>query len=287
MPRRVAAPKTTPVRSDNSSSRALGAGPRGAPPGLYADPCGQLAARASGVHRVHHIIARVTAHMAGERDHSCCTGRVGAETVTAPLLQSSMRKRAGAYTSYPGHSGYVRVLHDYYREPGWAVDPVFKVERFTGRIFDPCCGGFTIPARCRAHGYQADGSDLQDIAGCKVQDVFDITETHDNFFLNPPYRRAEAIIRHLLPLTHYKLVVFLRTNFLHGSKRHRLFFPVVPLARVWFLGPRPSCPPGVYRGQRDNLGCLIQPEETGGKMDYSWFIFERGHTGPWTGRPLS
>jgi hypothetical protein len=178
------------------------------------------------------------------------------------------------------------VLHDYYREPAWTVDRLLEKEIFIGGVLDPCAGGFTIPARCRAHGIEADGSDLQDIAGCTMRDVFTITEMHDNYMLNPPYKPAERIIRHLLPLTRYKPVVLLRTNFLHGIKRHRHFFPNVPLARVWCLSSRPSCPPGIYHGIRDNLGCLIQPEETGGKMDYSWFVFERGHFGPWTGGHL-
>jgi hypothetical protein len=53
----------------------------------------------------------------------------------------------------------------------------------------------------------------------------------------------------------------------------------VPLARVWLLSRRPSMPPGIYWGQRNNFGCLIQEEETGGKMDYSWFVFDHGYTG--------
>ena len=105
------------------------------------------------------------------------------------------------YTSYPGHSGYKRVQHDYCREPKWAVDQLLQVETFTGSIYDPCCGGGTIPARCRAHGLHADGSDLQSIAGCKVQDVFTITAIHDNHIANPPYDLAEEAIRYLLPLT--------------------------------------------------------------------------------------
>jgi hypothetical protein len=188
-------------------------------------------------------------------------------------------------SSYPGHSGYARVLHDYYREPARAVDQLLEKESFTGRVYDPFCGGGTVPARCRAHGIDADGSDLQDIAGCTVRDAFTITERHDNFVSNPPYKPAEAAIRYLLPLARHKLAFLLRTNFLHSIRR-RAFYASMPLVRVWFLSSRPSCPPGIYRGSRDDFGCLIQPEENGGKMDYSWFIFERGHTGPWTGGHL-
>jgi hypothetical protein len=188
-------------------------------------------------------------------------------------------------SSYPGHSGYKRVKHDYYREPTFAVDRLLENETFTGSIFDPFCGGGTIPARCRAQGLQADGSDLQDIEGCTVQDAFSITEMHDNYIANPPYGLAEKAIRYLLPLTRYKLAFLLRTNFLHSIRRST-FYATMPFARMWCLSRRPSCPPGIYRGIRDNLGCLIQPEETGGKMDYSWFIFEHGHKGPWTGGHL-
>ena len=114
--------------------------------------------------------------------------------------------------------------------------------------------------RCRAHGLQADGSDLQSIAGCKVQDVFTITEMHDNRIANPPYGLAEEAIRYLLPLTRYKLAFLLRTNFLHSIRRST-FYATMPFARMWVLSRRPSCPPGIYQGVRDNHGCLIQPEE--------------------------
>ena len=208
------------------------------------------------------------------------------------MIKEKKKKRAQARQisepyagSYPGHSGYDRVLYDYYREPGWAIDRFLEKERFVGQVIDPFCGGGTIPARCRAHGIDADGSDIQDIEGCTVRYAFSITEMHDNFIGNPPYNRAEEAVRYLMPLTRRKLAFFLRTNFLHSIRRLK-FYASMPLARVWFIGPRPSCPPGIYYGIRDNYGCLIQPEEKGGKMDYSWFVFERGHTGPWQGGHL-
>jgi hypothetical protein len=188
-------------------------------------------------------------------------------------------------SSYPGHSGYDRVLYDYYREPIRSVDLVLDHEPFVGSVLDPCMGGGTIPARCRARGIEADGSDLQSIAGCRVRDVFSITEEHDNFMLNPPFKPAEPILRHLWPLTRYKLVVLIRHNFLFSAKRDD-FFAMMPLARVYYLSQRPSCPPGIYQGIRDNYGYLIQPEEKGGKMDYVWLVIERGHVGPWTGYRL-
>lgn len=101
------------------------------------------------------------------------------------------------------------------------------------------------------------------VKSCTVRDAFSVTEMHDNYVSNPPDKRAEDAIRYLLPLTRYKIAFLLRTNFLHGIRRHRDFFLIVPLARVWILSPRPSCPPGIYHGIRDDYGCLIQPEETG------------------------
>jgi hypothetical protein len=61
-------------------------------------------------------------------------------------------------TSYSGHSGYQRVLHDYYREPARAVDALLDFEAFTGSVYDPFCGGGTIPARCRARGFLRGGA---------------------------------------------------------------------------------------------------------------------------------
>jgi hypothetical protein len=180
---------------------------------------------------------------------------------------------------YPAHSGYPRVLHEYYREPGRTIDALLRKETFTGSVFDPFCGGGTIPARCRAYGIDADGSDLQSIEGCTVQDFFTSTAVHDNIISNPPYIQAEQAIHHGLPLIRYKMALLLRLNFLASQKRSSWLYHKVGLARVLVLGTRPSCPPGIYTGIRDNYGCLVQPEETGGKADYAWLVFWRGYTG--------
>src|ERR1700748_1891477 len=104
-------------------------------------------------------------------------------------------------TGFPGHSGYARVAHDYYREPGWAVDVLLDAEPFLGAVFDPFCGGGTIPARCRARGIEAEGSDIREIAGCAAQDFFHSTAQRDNIISNPPYALAEQAARHALRLT--------------------------------------------------------------------------------------
>jgi hypothetical protein len=179
---------------------------------------------------------------------------------------------------YPGHSGYARVRFDYYREPAWAVDALLDAESFLGAVFDPFCGGGTIPARCRARGMRADGSDIQAIAGCAVLDFLISTAKHDNIISNPPYALAEQAARRALKLARRKVAFFLRLSFLESTGRDA-FFREVPLSRVLVMARRVSCPPGIYTGGRDRYGCLIQPDEKGGKMPYAWFVFEHGHRG--------
>ena len=195
---------------------------------------------------------------------------------------------------YPGHSGYARIEHDYYREPAWAVDALLDAEPFLGAVFDPFCGGGTIPARCRARGMKADGCDIQDIGACVVRDFFESTARHDNIISNPPYKLAEQAACHALKLVRRKVAFFLRLNFLESQSRHT-FFRDAPLSRVLVMARRVSCPPGIYTGERDQWGCLIQPEEKGGKSAYAWFVFDHGHVGEthtsrvsdWVGRGLT
>ena len=62
----------------------------------------------------------------------------------------------------PRSSGYERAANDWYREPAWLVDALLEHELFVGTIWDPACGGGTIPGRCKAWGYDTMASDIVD-----------------------------------------------------------------------------------------------------------------------------
>jgi len=93
----------------------------------------------------------------------------------------------------------------------------------------------------------------------------------EHIICNPPYGILQEWIDHALALVPGKVCVLARLAFLEGQGR-KGWFENGCLARVWTSSRRVSMPPG---------GTDIVPK--GGSVAYAWFVFERGHTGPYAG----
>ena len=183
----------------------------------------------------------------------------------------------------------------WYQEPSWPAERLFAVERFEGRVVDPCSGAGTIPNAARAAGLRAEAYDLRDrgfpgVIGGK--DFFDPyaympgTWPADNIVSNPPYatwaqlgrdrppgampRAEEEFLRLALTRARCKVALFLPAGWLHGEKRGA-WLETLPLYRVYLVGPRPSCPPGTFLQAGNEAG--------NGTGDYSWFVFLKGFAG--------
>lgn len=176
-------------------------------------------------------------------------------------------------------SGYKRVEHDWYVEPSWTVEALLAVEKFTGSILDPHCGGGTIPSVCLRHGLDARGSDIEDRGFGPVADVFGLTEPVDNIISNPPYGIAERCIRHHLMLARDKVAAILPMVF-WGALCRDDFFANHPPIRWYPFARRPSMPPGSYTGVFDENGAIVHPKAAGGTMDYGWMVWQKGYNGP-------
>ena len=174
-----------------------------------------------------------------------------------------MRAREGVRAS-----GYDRVASDWYVEPAWTVNALLDVESFTGKSWDPSCGGGNIPRVMQARGLYCVGSDIADRGfGTTDLSFFDAEWIVNNIVTNPPYGIIESYIERALRLTTHKVAILARLAFLEGIKR-RAFFKSTPLARVWVSSRRISMPPG---------GTDI--EAKGGAIAYAWFVWEHGHAG--------
>ena len=57
---------------------------------------------------------------------------------------------------------------------------------------------------------------------------------------NPPYRDAEAHLRHALDVSDRHVAFLLRSSFLASQKRSRDLWAWAPLRKVWVISPRPS-----------------------------------------------
>lgn len=166
-----------------------------------------------------------------------------------------------------------REAHEHYVEPEWCSRRLFDKEKFEDEIWDPCCGFGTIPEAAKKAGLSARGTDKIDrgYALSSQIDFFSVLKFEPyppNIVCNPPFNIADRFALHALGLLTRKVAMIFPTarlnaaHWLHGT----------PLKRVWLMSPRPSMPPGhvIARGEKPG----------GGKMDYCWLVWERGHQGP-------
>lgn len=168
--------------------------------------------------------------------------------------------------------------HDWYQEPIWASEALFRAEPFIGDIYDPACGEGNVVTAARNMGFEAFGSDIVDrAAGCfGLLDFLDeaaepyVSYPVDNICTNPPYRDAERFIDLALKRSRFKVAALVRLAFLEG-KRRRALFEQWPLSRVLVFSGRISMPPG---------GRGIKAK--GGSVAFSWLVFAHGHDGPAT-----
>lgn len=146
-------------------------------------------------------------------------------------------------------SGYERDPHDFYVEPAECVQAFLTAMsgRFDGNIHDPCCGMGTIPCVAKAMGVGATGADLIDRMNSKygVRDFLTDNIVRSNIVTNPPFRQAEAVIRHGLEVVRPGgiVAVLAQVKFLASQTRHPLF-SMPEMESVFVLSTRPSMPPG-------------------------------------------
>jgi hypothetical protein len=192
----------------------------------------------------------------------------------------------------PGNNGFKIVEREWYVEPRWCVHQFLDyldaiAEPIVGEVLDPACGGGTIPSVCLERGIPARGSDNVDRGFGEVRDLFSVTEKVDNIITNVPYSNAEPCVRHLITITRYRLIMILPLTFWEGQKRHRGLHREIPPEYFYPCGNRPSMPPGVDTGIRDQFGAIVQPTNSGGKGPYAWFEYRPGFQGSATVRIMN
>lgn len=167
---------------------------------------------------------------------------------------------------------------DWYVEPEWCSERLFAAEQFEGRIWDPCAGTGRIPAAARAAGHLAYGSDIETRGHEHVQfldfQMFILSSSREvvveNIVCNPPYKIARQFAETALAITLRKVAMFLAANWVQGEARSQ-WLEATPLRRVYFICPRPSCPPG------DIIKQGVVPGN--GTSDFAWFVWEHGYQG--------
>lgn len=179
-----------------------------------------------------------------------------------------------------------REANEHYVEERWCDDRLFEVERFDeGTLQDPCCGfGRIVEAGQRA-GLPIFGTDLVDRGFADMLGVRDfLTQTSrvGNIVSNPPFKIFPKIAKHALKLATHKVAMIWLVRRLAAAT----WLERTPLARIYYMNPRPSMPPGEFlravdRGEVDaETG---EPLKVGnGKQDFCWLVWDQQHKGPAT-----
>ena len=166
---------------------------------------------------------------------------------------------------------------DWYAEAPALAVALFREIAFDGQIVDPACGRGAILVAADACGLDRWGSDLHERAygswpgADEVADFLADERSAENIVSNPPYDIADQWLAHALRITERRVALLLPLRWL-ASERRVSAGTGAALASVVILTPRPSIPPGR----------LLQAQQivpSGGKTDYAWFVWEKGHVG--------
>ena len=167
---------------------------------------------------------------------------------------------------------------------GWYVEPedctagLCQVETFEGRTWDPACGQGNVIKAMRARRLKAWGTDKVDRSDRAIWFLgeHDFLEQDppfrpENIVCNPPSFRevgTEAFLRKAVAIASSTVAIYANARFLFGGARARGLFHELPPTKIWYITPRPSCPPGDY--------IVAGGEPKGGKGDYVWLVYRKG-----------
>jgi hypothetical protein len=210
---------------------------------------------------------------------------------------------------------WAREPNDWYVEERWCSEALFRSLDFDGLIVDPFCGLGRILDSAKAAGYATFGMDIinrgcahdfelvdfdHDFSGIVRALAPRIARFRDRFCIvsNPPYLdmpkgRAIERVGQLNALGASKVALLLRAAWANGGKVSAAL-ETMPLRRVAACSPRPSIPPGHVVLAAESGARYTDTDDKvsvgGGREDYNWYFFVRGHTGKpdfsWVRKPV-
>ena len=172
------------------------------------------------------------------------------------------------------------------REPNdfYATDPI-AVGKLIGNIgfipsvvWECACGTGCLSERLKQYCIGVVSTDAIDRGYGQVQDFLLAKEMPSGcscIITNPPYKLATEFILHALSLLPDggRCIMFLKTTFLEGEKRHRLLFSKYPPQRILQFSKRVLC----AKNAEFQKMCKV-----GSAVSYAWFVWEKGYKGETT-----
>jgi hypothetical protein len=158
--------------------------------------------------------------------------------------------------------------NDFYPTPPEMTEPILKVEKFGGDIWEPACGDGAMAKVFEAHGHKVIGTDVQPRGYGSWLDFFMCADLlAPNIVTNPPYRLLNDFIERAAMFQPEKFAFLSKLNALETIERSRIL-ERTKLTRVWVFRARHS----IYRNGT--------PEsDNGGMIAFCWLVWERGYTG--------
>lgn len=166
------------------------------------------------------------------------------------------------------HSNGEREAYDLYCTHPRAAEALCDLVRLDERIWEICDGLGHLSNVFLEHGHKVRRSDIitrgRDI---EQLDFLSYDGTWDgDIVTNPPYRNAIEFVKKALSVVKdgNKVCMFLRTLFLEGKERKKLF---------------EICPPKVVYVSSSRIPCGAHGKFGHAAQSYAWFVWERGYQG--------
>nr|DAG82330.1 MAG TPA: adenine-specific methyltransferase [Caudoviricetes sp.] len=177
------------------------------------------------------------------------------------------------------HTDKEREPNDFYATDPIAIDKLIGSVGFIPSIVWECaCGTGCLSERLKKYCHVVVSTDVVDRGYGQVQDFLLAKEMPSGcscIITNPPYKLATEFILHALDLLPDggRCMMFLKTTFLEGEKRHRLLFSKCPPQRILQFSKRVLC----AKNAEFQKMCKV-----GSAVSYAWFVWEKGYKGETT-----
>lgn len=166
--------------------------------------------------------------------------------------------------------GNKREFADYYPTPAYATEALLSKETFDGEVWEPACGGGHISKVLIDNGYKVKSTDIIDYGYGEPNinflrdEFFARLPKADNIITNPPFMYATEFVYRAKEMANKKIAMFLKTTFLEGVERYKLFQDQeFPLKAIYQFSRR------IAFGNSKN----------GGMLAFAWFVWEKQASG--------
>ena len=177
------------------------------------------------------------------------------------------------------HTDKEREPNDFYATDPIAIDKLIgSIGFITSVVWECGCGTGCLSERLKQYCHGVVSTDAIDRGYGQVQDFLLAKEMPSGcscIITNPPYKLATEFILHALSLLPDggRCIMFLKTTFLEGEKRHRLLFSKYPPQRILQFSKRVLCAKNAEFQKMRKVGSAVS---------YAWFVWEKGYKGETT-----